>query len=353
MDESPAPAPDTAPATSAPPDAAPAPTPTDRLAQMSPVERAAWRKDGTVPGVTGPGVETPVVSAQGDGDPGGDPGEDHSQAPEAAAPAPDPAASAAGRALQKRKQTAQERINDLAREKYRLEGELKALRETQASRQDLSRPAAAAETPAPAPTASPASGDGLAEPQEEDFATYKDFVKATARYEHRLAQAEAESRAAQTAQQQAYAAAAAAHDTRVRAFITTHPDYLDVIQSQTAVYPTPLLAAAVLHSALAPELAYHLNTHVDEYQALVALPPGPQLQALGKLEARLEAAAGSPAGVASSPNHVTRAPAPPVTLGSRPAEPADDVERAGARRDVGAYLRAANARELALRRSGS
>jgi hypothetical protein len=70
------------------------------------------------------------------------------------------------------------------------------------------------------------------------------------------------------------------------------------------------LAEAVLHSELAPELAYHLNSHVDEYRALVALPPGLMLKALGKLEARLEAASGSP----RAPNPKPGLPPPPAPI---------------------------------------
>jgi hypothetical protein len=317
-------------------------TPSDRLARMSPAESAAWRKDGTVPGVEAP------VSAQADGDGGDDVDEDHgAAAAETPAPVPvSPAASAAGKALNRQKQTAQQRINDLARDKYRLEGELKALR----AQHDPSRPAAAAEVPAPAPAPAPSSDAGLVEPKEEDFDTYAQFVRATARYETRLAHAaDRADRAAEQGRAQ-LSEVQKAHDARLDVFIATHPDYRDVIQNQTEVYPTPLLADAVLHSDLAPEIAYHLNTHLDEYRALIARAPGPMIKALGKLEARLEATTPTAAPAASTPQHITRAPAPPVTLGSRPADPADDVERAGARRDVGAYIRAQNARELAARR---
>jgi len=332
-------APESAPST----DSAPV-TPSDRLARMSPAETAEWRQSGTVPGTEAP------VSAHGDGD-GGDVVEDHSAEPPASSAAPvavDPAASAAGKALNRQKQTAQQRINDLARDKYRLEGELKSLRDSLSSRS-----AAAAEVPPVAPPSAPASrADGDA-PQEEDFASYRDFVDARADYRIRLAQQADRAERAQQQGRQQLSDVAKAHDTRVEAFAAAHPDYLDVITQQTAVMPTPLLAEAVLHSELAPEIAYHLNTHLDEYRALLALAPGPLLKALGKLEARLEAAAPASAAAttaASTPQHVTRAPAPPVTLGSRPAEPADDVERAGARRDVGAYIRTMNAREAAARR---
>lgn len=325
------------------PTADPAPSPSDRLARMSPTERQAWRQTGAVPG----------TSAQGDGD-GGD-GSDPAEAgedPPVAAPPPSSApaadASAAGRTLNRRKQTAQERINDLARKNYTLEGELNALRAQLAS---PSRPAAAAEAPPPAsapsaPVPARASSADPDEPQEENFATYKEYVVAAADYRIQLARQADRAERDREVQQRQFHEVASAHDARVAAFAAAHPDYADVIRNQTDVMPTPLLAEAVLHSDRPAEIAYYLNTHVEEYRALVALAPGPMLKALGKLESRLEA--DSPA--LPLPNRISRAPAPPPTLGARPAVPADDVEAAGARGDVGAYLRSANAREIAARR---
>jgi len=316
-------------------------SPSDRLARMSPAERSTWRNTGEVPG----------TSAQGDGDAGGDADvvEDHSVAPTPApaAAAPGADASAAGRTLNKRKQTAQERINDLARHNYRLEGELKALREQ--LNPSPSRPAAAATPPVVATSAARAPSADPDEPHEEDFSTYKEYVAAAADYRIKLARNADRAEQARDTQQRQRQEIATAHDARVAAFAAAHPDYDDVIRNQTEVFPTPLLADAVLHSDLPAEIAYYLNTHVEEYRALVNLAPGPMLKALGKLEQRLEAASPAASGGAV-PNRVSRAPAPPTTLGGRPATPGDDVDAAVARGDVGSYLRNANARELAARR---
>jgi len=313
-------------------------SPSDRLARMSPVERQTWRKTGDVPGT--------AVEAQGDGD-SGEAVEDHSVAP-AATPAPGAPgadASAAGRTLAKRKQTAQERINDLARKNYTLEGELNALRAQLTP--SPSRPAAAAEVPPVANVPARASSADPDEPQEDNFATYKEYVVAAADYRIAVARKADRAERDRDVQQQQRQELATAHDARIATFAATHPDFEDVIRTQTEVLPTPLLADAVLHSDLPGEIAYYLNTHVEEYRALVALAPGPMLKALGKLEQRLEAS--SPA---ASPvlKRVSGAPSPPTTLGARPASPADDVEAAVARGDVGAYLRNANAREIAARR---
>jgi len=270
-----------------------------------------------------------VVSAQGDGDPGE---ETHH-----ADPAPDDAAASdAAKTLAKRKRTAQDRINDLARDKYRLEGENAALRAQQSSRSAAADPA----QPAP-PPASP-SDAGLVEPKEEDFDTYAQFVRATSRYETRLALADQDrSRAVEQGQAQ-YREIASAHDARVAAFKAITPDYDDVIASQTAVYPTPVLAEAVLHSDLAPQIAYHLNSHVDEYRALNALPPGLLLKALGRLEARLEAA--HPSASAPNPKPVPPPPAPltPIATGGSAAPASPDDLPFG--RD---YIRAQNQADVA------
>jgi len=223
-------------------------TPSDRLARMSPAESAEWRKSGTVPGLEAP-PGSQGVSSQGDGD-SGDVGEDHSAETETPAvtakPVVDAAASAAGKALNRQKQTAQQRINDLARDKYRLEGELKSLRESHTS-----RPAAAAEAPPPAATPAPSSNAGPVEPKEEDFDTYAQFVRATARYETRLAQADQDRTRAEQQGQTERSEIAKAHDTRVATFRAITPDYDDVITNQREVFPTPLLAEAVAGSASA------------------------------------------------------------------------------------------------------
>ena len=330
------------------PDTSSAPvTPSDRLARMSPVETAAWRKDGTVPG-----TEAPVASSQGDGDPGddGDAGEDHSQAaePSGAPVRVDPAASAAGKALNRQKQTAQQRINDLARDKYRLEGELKSLRDSLASRS-----AATVEVPPVAPPASAASTDPD-EPKEEDFETYGAFVRATAKYETRLAQQADQADRAQQQAAQREQQTVSTFLARTEAFKAAHPDYLEVVSNPDVLAVAhPYMHRAIAESELGPAVAYYLGAHLEEARQLASAPTAAAFdRAFGKLEARLEAVTPPAAATAAdvTPNHITRAPAPPVTLGSRPAEPADDVERAGARRDVGAYIRTMNAREAAARR---
>ncbi len=276
-----------------------------------------------------PTPDPPAASAQGDGDAGesSESGETHHADPE-----PDAAAvSAAASTLAKRKRTAQDRINDLARDKYRLEGELAALR-------SQTRPATAADPVATPPVAS----DGRTRPKEEDFDTYAAYVDAAADYRVQLALAADRQARAEQSQASQYQQVVSAADARIAAFAAAHPDYHDVIRSQTEVFPTPLLLDAVTHSDLTAEIAYHLNTHVDEYRALVSLAPGPMLKALGKLEARLEAA--QPAALSSPKPGLPPPPAPitPVrTGGSAAAVAPDDLEFGPA------YVSAMNAQDQA------
>ena len=209
--------------------------------------------------------------------------------------------------------------------------------------------------PPVAPLSAPASrADGDA-PQEEDFATYRDFVDARADYRIRLAQQADRAERAQQSDAQREQQTVSTFLARTEAFKAAHPDYLSVVTDPEVLAianAQPYLHRAIAESDHGPAVAYYLGTHLEECRQLATAPTQAAFdRAFGRLEARLEAAtpAAAPA-AASTPNHVTRAPAPPVTLGSRPAEPADDVERAGARRDVGAYIRTMNAREAAARR---
>lgn len=266
----------------------------------------------------------PVVSAQGDGDAGE---ETHH-----AEPVPDDAAASdAAKTLAKRKRTAQDRINDLARDKYRLEGELHALRSQQ------TRPATAADSTAPPPAS--ASDAGMVRPKEEDFATYAEYVDAAADY--RVYLALAADRQART-QQQAQAQQDQTVSTflaRTEAFKAAHPDYLEVVSNPDVLAVAhPYLHQAIAASDLGPAVAYYLGTHLDECRALASQPTAAQFdRAFGKLEARLEAA--SPSASAPNPKPVPPPPAPltPIATGGSAATASPDDLPFG--RD---YIRAQN-----------
>jgi hypothetical protein len=319
------------------PESAP-PSPSDRLARMSPEETAEWRKSGTLPG------QAPVVTAQGDGDSGDE--EPEPETPPAPPPVGDAAASAAGKVLAAKKRTAQERINELTRDKYRLEGELHALRS------QSSRPAAAEpEQPRSAPP--PAESHGLVKPLAQDFSDYDEFTDALAQYHVRVAQATDRQQREQWQAQQREQQTVSAFTARVEAFKADKPDYVDVVSQPDLIAiatAQPYLHVAIRESEHGPAIAYYLGSHLEECRRLASQPNQAAFdRAFGRLEARFEAAGSAPS-AASTPNYTTKAPAPPPTLGSRPAEPADGIEAALTRRDVGAYIREQNAREAAGRR---
>jgi hypothetical protein len=97
---------------------------------------------------------------------------------------------------------------------------------------------------------------------------------------------------------------------------------------------------------VAPQLMRHFSDHPEDLQRLSRLAPRELLREMGKLEATIEKPASAPAPPAAPPKTVTDAPAPPPTLGSRPAVPNDDAEGAVARGDFKAYEEAANRREV-------
>lgn len=316
------------------------PSPSDRLQRMTPEEHTAWRNTGAIPGVS----ETPAIPAPeaDEGDAAPDASEGDVAPPTDPTPPTAAAASDAGKTLAKRKQTAQERINELARKNYLLEGELAGLRSAQSS-----RPAAAAE-PQPAPSAPSPLPPGFQFPDWEQWSVANPGQS----YESYNFAGTAALIAFDRQQ-----SAAAAHDqhiasafyARIEAFKAVHPDYLDVVSNpQVVALAHPYLHQAIRESEHGPAVAYYLSTHLEELRTLASQPTAAAFdRAFGKLEARLEAASTPPA--ASTTNHITQAPAPPPTLGSRPVVPGDDIEAAVRRKDPGEYMRAMNARELASR----
>jgi hypothetical protein len=229
--------------------------------------------------------------------------------------------SEAGKKLAKRKRSLQERINELTHDKYA------TVRERDAAVAEVARLNALLETVAKAP-AKPQPSDAratAAKPKVEDFQTYEDFVealadwkadqKATARagevkkeIDDRLAaerQADVDQATAR-AQQQILTSYAA----RVDEFRKTHPDLnaaLEQVDSDEYVVP-PMMRAHILQSDIGPALQYHLAKNPDDFRRIAALPPGPMLVQLGKLEARLDVATPGPTSAAAP---VTRA-TPPI-----------------------------------------
>jgi len=174
-------------------------------------------------------------------------------------------------------------------------------RENQALAAELARLKAQQPPPAPpVPVVDPTA------PQADAYATNEAFVQATAAHAARTAvQADKDATAAELAQ--------ATWDERQAVARTRYDDYDEAIDAlDTPLHP--LFLQVMTQSPLGAEVAYHLATHPEDAARvdLRTVAPATALRELGKLEARLEAAAADPS---PSPNP------PPVVPKPRPLTP--------------------------------
>jgi hypothetical protein len=253
----------------------------------------------------------------------------------------------------------QQQINEYERTIAEQKAELARLK---ASVTPPPAPAASRSTPPAAPsiTYPPdlATWDAyLAAHPEAQYEEYTD-ARGDFRAEARARQAESHEQDSRTATErqtrltafgaklQAAKAADPQFDTRISpAVANLRP--LDVLGPDEVPTAMNALAQEIVLAADPIALMRHLSDHPEELQRIGALPNSRELlRAMATLEASL-----TPPAV-PLPKPVTSAPPPPTTLGSKPVEPADELEAAVASNDVGRF-RALRLRERAAALTGS
>jgi hypothetical protein len=262
---------------------------------------------------------------------------------------PDPA-SEAGKALAKKRNSLQARINELTRKAGEREREAQAANERAERLQRELEARLGGQQAQPEPLAQPAAQD-FPWPKAEQFDNYDEFVQAQAvaavRYEMWQAQ---QAQAVWQQQQQAEYLAQTVRE-REAAFVAEHPDYYDVVNSLSINPQTPTgqyVLAHLQHSDLGPALAYALGSDPAEFDRIVSLPYGRAIAALGRLEERLDARpATAHSGPVASPN-VTQAkplikPVSGSPVASDDGEVPDDLS-------ADEHIRRMNARDRARRR---
>jgi hypothetical protein len=207
-------------------------------------------------------------------------------------------ASAAGtklnqkkRSLSARKQTYQNQINELAKQR----GDLHRAYESERREYDALRASRAqAESPTPQ-QARPAPVDPDA-PQENQFETYGDYVKAAARHESRRAVMEAQHYARQSQEahkRQAWEATRnTAHEERLKAHRATNPEFDVLVDREDINLSTPMVDV-IKASDHGPGLMVHMAQHPEDAQRISALHPVLAFGEMKALEARLDVAHGS------------------------------------------------------------
>jgi len=316
------------------------------LDALTDAEREAWQLTGDLPERTIP-TSTPEGST---------PPEPAAQAAPTDAstePASEPGKPARPNA-ETRKQQLRAEIEDLSRQARQLRDEVAQARSGSPGRPVDASPAAP--SPASVPTAPDAEfpdyGAWLERPGNEakTYESYtRDLVVHVASVERQRGHAEAMK-------------AAKAHDyaARVAQTIAQEPDFvstlspevhdmvpLDMLPDRRTATMANVVAQAVVDSDQAPQLLRYLSQNDSVLQALKRQPSeAAVLRMIGRIEGTLSAQTTAPPSPVPSAPMVSRAPAPPTTLGNRPAVPADDIESALAAGDFDAYSTRMNRKEL-------
>jgi hypothetical protein len=269
--------------------------------------------------------------------------------PEVPAVSTDASPSPASEASKPTRKNAEDRVGELLAERAQLRAELDAIR----------RPQTKVDAQPAAPSAAPVGDkfpafDVWTQQPGHEFLMYEDmyeaYIDARALNVYAREQQVAKERETLAMAQQEHRAQIASYRERAATFVADKPDYWDAIQPVVTAPQTPTsdaIGELIKRSEVAPQLLYHLGTHLEQFERLVGLPERLAIYELGKLEASLSAVPVT----SQKPPTVTRASAPPTMLGSKPTTPStDDASRAVASGDVAAYKAAWYREQLAMRR---
>jgi hypothetical protein len=250
-------------------------------------------------------------------------------------------------------------IQELLRQRAELQGKT-----TETPGEKKADPPPAAVTP-PA-TAKPAEaakpGEAPIEPNLDDknadgtdkFSTYPEYQKAERKWIRDTIAFEAKQAiASSNAEREAAAANKAAGDAWVQKRDAAHvefPDWFEVINSSPGDnFITPVMHEFIRDSENGARVLYKLCENGGiEGKRVMGLAPMAAARALFAIENGLATPAAKTAPVKRI---TTAAPAPATDLRSTNAEPADAIQAALSRGDVGEYMRLSNVRDLKARRA--
>lgn len=224
---------------------------------------------------------------------------------------------------------AQQRVNQVLREKKLAELELEKERTEKKQLADeiaklkATPPPAPPEPPTPPQEAAPAQPEAIEdpEPKEDDFTDWNEFQRAIAKWEGRQEArrliTEERARDAKAREQfqlqRQRMDQAQAYVKRAETAKTVYTDFDAVVNRDVPLHP--VMGEVILTSEAGPELAYHFGTHPDDAARIRALPPAAMLTEMHRLEGRLSALRD----LRSTPPPA--APIPPVPISSAPPPP--------------------------------
>lgn len=200
----------------------------------------------------------------------------------------------------KPKSDAQKRIDTLTRRRYQLEAENDRLRQELESRNRGANQSNQSNQPDQGQAQLKPAIDP-AKPRRDDYATYDEWMESLSVYNTRQELANRDRAISQRTAAEQQARVSADWSAKLGAAREKYEDFDDIVGDPTFQIPIPALGA-VMDSEIGADISYYLAEHRDEAKALFNMTPAGAVRAIGKLEAKLEAA--KPAG-ASSTNPVT------------------------------------------------
>lgn len=196
------------------------------------------------------------------------------------------------------------------------------------------------------------------------YSSYEEYSddKAAVMVEDRIEQREAEQKAQRAEEEKASRERTAKEEfdkvlknwgASVEVAKTVHPDFEDVagpLMGTSEIPAGSLVEGWILDSPIGTEILYHFGSHRDELKSVLGKPALAQARELTKLEIKLEKSVSKdekPSQAAPPKQQkASRAPEPAKELGSGGGATRDAVEQAFAAKDVAAYIREANSRDI-------
>lgn len=140
---------------------------------------------------------------------------------------------------------------------------------------------------------------------------------------------------------------AIAADPTLAAKYDKTPTPISLLPAGERATPLNYAGEELLRSTNPVALINHLDAHPDVMESFKTMTPADVIRTIARLDASLDPPS-VPASPATPPRTTTKAPVPPVTLGTKPNDAVDDAEAALASGDVGRYNAIMNRREVAL-----
>lgn len=284
---------------------------TEAFSQGEPIEEKPAERPATP--AEKPAAETPAAQDEGDGDGDGE-----------------GAGAGDGDGTASKKQTAQERINELTRARRQAEREAADLRKRLEALEERTAPK---EEPPKKDDAPPAKKDepkGPPKPEDYDFGELDSaYIRDVVNYQtdlrladFRKQQQEEQEQAAQTQRQRA---AQERFQQQIEQGKQKYADFEEVVVqgAQAGTWPlSETLGQLLIESEVGEDVAYHLASNPDEAASVDRLAPVEQARYFGRLEAKFSAARAAASGgdaPAEKPATTRASQAPPPVLPAKGA----------------------------------